>query len=259
MMVKNGINLIDFFSSLNKGNKSVVFKYNNSKNIIKMKSLTLSFIALFGATIMAFGQFQLPKLEYGYSDLEPYIDSTTMYIHYNNHHATYANNLNKTLEKYPELYKKDIVELLENINELPSDIQLSVRNNGGGYYNHCLFWSMLAPAGSTTISPKLEKILIKNFGSIDTFKNEFEKAALGQFGSGWAWLIKESSGKLRIISTSNQDNTLMPFSSVKGKPVLTLDVWEHAYYLKYQSKRASYVKAFWNVVNWKEVEKLITE
>jgi len=118
---------------------------------------------------------------------------------------------------------------------------------------------MLAPAGFTTISPKLEKILIKNFGSIETFKTEFEKAALGQFGSGWAWLIKESSGKLRIISTPNQDNTLMPFSSVKGKPVLALDVWEHAYYLKYQSKRAAYVKAFWNVVNWKEVEKLITE
>ncbi|HNZ62224.1 MAG TPA: superoxide dismutase, partial [Paludibacteraceae bacterium] len=140
-----------------------------------------------------------------------------------------------------------------------ADIQLSVRNNGGGYYNHCLYWSMLAPAGFTTISPKLEKILIKNFGSIETFKTEFEKAALGQFGSGWAWLIKESSGKLRIISTPNQDNTLMPFSSVKGKPVLALDVWEHAYYLKYQSKRAAYVKAFWNVVNWKEVEKLITE
>jgi Fe-Mn family superoxide dismutase len=109
-----------------------------------MKSFAFSFIALFGATVMAFGQFQLPKLEYGYGDLEPYIDSTTMYIHYNNHHATYTNNLNKTLEKYPELYKKDIVELLQNINELPADIQLSVRNNGGGYYNHCLYWSMLA-------------------------------------------------------------------------------------------------------------------
>jgi Fe-Mn family superoxide dismutase len=214
-------------------------------------AILLFFISLFG-----FGQFKLPALGFKYNALEPYIDSTTMYIHYNFHHAAYVNNLNKVLEKYPELYKKDILELIQNINVLPADIQTAVRNNGGGYYNHSLFWTMLAPYGSTKISPDLEKLLVNNFGSIDAFKAEFEKAAVGRFGSGWVWLIKEPSGKLRIISTANQDNPLMPMAEVKGKPVLTLDVWEHAYYLKYQNKRAAYAKAFWNVVNWTEVERL---
>jgi Fe-Mn family superoxide dismutase len=149
------------------------------------------------------------------------------------------------------------LELIRNLNELPSDIQTAVRNNGGGYYNHSFFWTVLAPAGTANMSPRLEKILIANFGSIAAFKAEFEKASVGRFGSGWAWLIKESTGKLRIISTPNQDNSLMPNAEVKGKPVLTLDVWEHAYYLKYRNKRIEYVKAFWNIVNWTEVERLI--
>jgi Fe-Mn family superoxide dismutase len=224
-----------------------------------MKRINLSLFVLLAATTMVFGQYKLPELPYKYSALEPYFDSTTMYIHYNNHHATYCNNVNKVLEKYPELYKESVLELLQNLNELPADIQIVIRNSGGGFYNHNLFWSMLAPAGTANMTPKLEKILITNFGSIDAFKAEFEKAAATRFGSGWAWLIKEPSGKLKIISTPNQDSPILQTADVKGKPVLTLDVWEHAYYLKYQSKRAAYIKAFWNVVNWTEVEKLIGE
>ena len=222
-----------------------------------MKRLKITLILMLTTSVLCFGQFKQPALQFKYSALEPSIDSTTMYIHYNFHHAAYTKNLNKALEKYPELYKKDILELIKNLNELPADIQTAVRNNGGGFYNHSFFWSILAPTGTAPMSPKLEKILIDNFGSIDAFKSEFEKAAVNRFGSGWAWLIKENSGKLRVISTPNQDNSLMPNAVVKGKPVLTIDVWEHAYYLKYRYQRIAYVKAFWNVVNWTEVEKLI--
>ena len=222
-----------------------------------MKRINLSLLVFLVFSSLVYGQYKLPALSFKYNALEPYIDSTTMYIHYNSHHAAYAANLNKALEKYPELYKKTAAELLQNLNELPSEVQTAVRNSGGGYYNHNFFWSVLAPAGSANMSPKLEKIIINNFGSIDAFKAEFEKAATSRFGSGWVWLIQEKTGKLSIISTPNQDNPLLPMAEVKGKPVLTLDVWEHAYYLKYQSKRAAYAKAFWNVVNWTEVEKLI--
>ena len=209
--------------------------------------------------INSFGQYKLPELPYKYNALEPYIDSTTMRIHHDLHHATYVSNLNKALEKYPELYTKSVEELIANFTELPKEIQTAVRNNGGGVYNHTFFWNIMAPAGSTTMSSKLEKILTDKFGSIESFKAEFEKAALGRFGSGWAWLVKDQQGNLKIVSTPNQDNCLMPNSELKGKPVLCIDVWEHAYYLKYQNKRPAYVKAFWNVVNWKEVEKRITE
>jgi Fe-Mn family superoxide dismutase len=202
-------------------------------------------------------QYVLPTLNYGYADLEPYIDSTTMYIHYNNHHAAYTNNLNGALSKYQELFKKPIVEILQNIEELPEDIQTAVRNNGGGYYNHLLFWEFLTPASESKMTAKVEKALIKNFGSVDEFKEAFEKAAATRFGSGWAWLIQDEAGNLKVTSTPNQDNPLMPYVDVKGKPVLALDVWEHAYYLKYQSKRADYTKAFWEVVNWKKVEEMM--
>lgn len=222
-----------------------------------MKRTSLSLILFLVCSMVIFGQFKQTSLPYKYNALEPYIDSTTMYIHFNNHHATYCTNLNKALEKYPELYKKDITELIQGLNELPTDIQTAVRNQGGGFYNHSLFWTMMAPAGTAPMSPKLKKILTESFGSIEIFKVEFEKAAASRFGSGWAWLIKEPSGKLRIVSTANQDSPLLPMSEVQGKPILTLDVWEHAYYLKYQSKRAAYIKAFWDVVNWTEVEKLI--
>ena len=222
-----------------------------------MKQLKIILFLFLATSVSGYGQFKIPALPYSYNALEPTIDSTTMRIHHDFHHAAYAANLNKALEKYPELYKKDILELIQNINELPADILCAVRNNGGGFYNHSFFWSIMAPAGTAPMTPKLEKILIDNFGSVDAFKAEFEKAAVGRFGSGWAWLIKESTGKLRIISTPNQDNSLMQKAEVKGKPVLTIDVWEHAYYLKYQNKRVAYVKAFWNVVNWTEVERLI--
>lgn len=222
-----------------------------------MKRISAFLILALSTSILTFGQYKLPDLPYRYNALEPYIDSATMHIHHDFHHATYVNNLNKALEKIPELYKKDVLELIQNLNELPSDIQTTVRNNGGGVYNHSFFWKIMAAPGTANMSPRMEKILIDNFGSIDVFKAEFEKAAMGRFGSGWAWLIKDPSGKLRIISTANQDNPLMPNADVKGKPILTLDVWEHAYYLKYQNKRAAYVKAFWNVVNWTEVEQLL--
>ena len=221
-----------------------------------MKKINLILIlAIVSLTVSA--QFKQTPLPYKYSALEPYIDSTTMNIHFNNHHAAYTDKLNKSLEKYPDLFKRDIIDLMKNINQLPVEVQSSVRNNGGGFYNHSLFWTLMAPAGSTKISEKLEKKLVENFGSVENFKAEFEKAASSRFGSGWAWLIKDADGKLKIVSTANQDNTFMSDAPVKGVPVLALDVWEHAYYLKYQSKRAAYIKAFWSVVNWVEVEKLV--
>jgi Fe-Mn family superoxide dismutase len=175
------------------------------------------------------------------------------------HHAAYVNNLNKALEKTPELYKKSLPELLSNIDQLPADIQVTVRNNGGGVLNHNFFWKIMAPAGTTSISAALDKKLTENFGSVDKFKEAFEKAALTRFGSGWAWLVASPNGKLEIISTPNQDNLYILGNKQNQKAILTLDVWEHAYYLKYQSKRAAYAKAFWSVVNWKEVERLLNE
>jgi Fe-Mn family superoxide dismutase len=224
-----------------------------------MKRITIFLFLSFCFSVFSYGQYKLPALPYKYSALEPYIDSTTMHIHHDLHHATYVSNLNKALEKYPELYKKDVLELIQNLNQLPAEIQTAVRNNAGGVWNHSFFWTIMAPTGTSPMSAKLEKMLTDNFGSVDAFKAEFEKAAVGRFGSGWAWLIKDSSGKLRIISTPNQDNPLSSTAEVKGTPVLTLDVWEHAYYLKYQNKRAAYAKAFWNVVNWTEVERLASK
>lgn len=224
-----------------------------------MKHLIPIFALLVVFSFSANAQHTLPQLPYAYNALEPYFDSTTMYIHLNNHHAAYVNNLNKALEKYPDLQKKSIQQLLGSLNALPAEIKVTVRNSGGGHLNHSMFWKMLAPAGSTTMSKAVEKMLIDNFGSVDAFKSKFEAASVGRFGSGWAWLLKTPDGKLIIESTANQDNTFMDLIDVNAKPVLALDVWEHAYYLKYQSKRAAYVKAFWNVVNWNEVERLINE
>ena len=224
-----------------------------------MKRLKYLLIFTFCFSLLGYSQYKLPPLPYAYNALEPYIDSTTMRIHHDLHHATYVSNLNKTLEKFPEFYKKDLLDLIKNLNQLPVEVQTAVRNNGGGVWNHSFFWTVMAPAGTANMSPNMEKLLKDNFGSVDAFKAEFEKAALNRFGSGWVWLIKDTKGKLTIISTANQDNTLMSVSPVKGTPVLALDVWEHAYYLKYQNKRAAYAKAFWSVVNWTEVERLASK
>ncbi|MDO9154135.1 MAG: superoxide dismutase [Paludibacter sp.] len=224
-----------------------------------MKKQIILSIILLSSTLFSFAQFSQSPLPFKYNALEPFIDSVTMYIHFNNHHASYVANLNKALEKSPDLKNKSIEYLLQNLSKLPADIQTVVRNNGGGHYNHTFFWTMLTPANKSKMSPKLESVLTQNYGSVEKFKTDFEKVALSRFGSGWAWLIKSEDGKLKMFSTPNQDNSLMDIIKIPGKPILALDVWEHAYYLKYQSKRAEYIKAFWNVVNWDLVEKLMTE
>jgi superoxide dismutase, Fe-Mn family len=194
--------------------------------------------------------FELPKLDYKYGALEPYIDATTMEIHHTKHHAAYTNNLNKELEG-----KTDLSLSIETIIKNISKYSLAVRNNGGGYYNHNLFWKILTP--NTNVNPKGEiaEAINKYFGSFDKFKELFTDAALKRFGSGWAWLILKDKGDLAVVSSPNQDNPLMDTAEVKGSPVLGLDVWEHAYYLKYQNRRAEYIAAFWNIVNWEEVNR----
>lgn len=191
--------------------------------------------------------FELPKLEYAYDALEPHIDARTMEIHYNNHHGTYVKNVNAALETHPDLQKKSIENLIANLNNLPETIRTAVRNNGGGHFNHSLFWSILAPRKGGEPKGEVGKRITEAFGSFDNFKAEFKKAALGRFGSGWVWLVAGDQGRLAITSTPNQDNPLMEGNS---RLILGLDVWEHAYYLKYQFRRADYVDAWWNVVNW---------
>ncbi len=194
--------------------------------------------------------FQLPDLKYDYNALEPYIDARTMEIHYTKHHAAYTNNLNKALEG-SALEGKSIEELMKTIGSAPA----AVRNNGGGFYNHNLFWSVMGPNGSGAPSGELLEAVNQAFGSFDDFKSQFSNAAATRFGSGWAWLVKTGEGKLVVTSTPNQDNPLMDIAEVKGSPILGLDVWEHAYYLKYQNRRPEYIEAFWNVIDWNEVAK----
>jgi Fe-Mn family superoxide dismutase len=192
--------------------------------------------------------FELPKLPYSVDALEPYIVAQTMSIHHGKHHQAYVTNLNAALEKHPELAGKSLEELLSNLNAVPEDIRTAVRNHGGGTWNHNLFWQIMAPKASVTPRPELLKALEAGFGSFDAFKAEFEKAAIGRFGSGWAWLVRQGDG-LAIVSTANQDSPL----SEGLTPLLTIDVWEHAYYLKYQNRRPEYVSNWWNVVNWEAV------
>jgi superoxide dismutase, Fe-Mn family len=193
--------------------------------------------------------FELPKLDYAYDALEPHIDARTMEIHHTKHHQGYTTNLNNAIAG-TNLEGKTIEEILSDI----SKASAAVRNNGGGFYNHDLFWKVMGPNGGGTPSGDLADALNSTFGSFDTFKDEFSKAAATRFGSGWAWLIKTSSG-LKVTSTPNQDNPLMDIADVKGTPILGLDVWEHAYYLNYQNRRPDYIAAFWNVINWEEVTK----
>lgn len=198
--------------------------------------------------------FELPQLPYAYDALEPHIDRETMNIHHTKHHNTYVTNLNKALEGHADLQGKSLDELISNLDAVPESIRTAVRNNGGGHANHSLFWKILSPNGGGTPSGDLLEAINKKFGSFDAFKEEFTKAATGRFGSGWAWLVV-NNGELEVTSTPNQDSPLM-----EGKtPILGLDVWEHAYYLKYQNRRPEYISAFWNVVNWDEVAKLYSE
>jgi Fe-Mn family superoxide dismutase len=192
--------------------------------------------------------FELPQLPYSVDALEPYIDAQTMTIHHTKHHQAYITNLNAALEKHPELADKSLDDLLADLNAVPEDIRTAVRNHGGGTWNHNMFWEIMAPKMSGTPSGEVMKALEAGFGSFDAFKAEFEKAANGRFGSGWAWLVRRGDS-LAIVSTANQDNPL----SEGLAPILGIDVWEHAYYLKYQNRRAEYVTNWWNVVNWERV------
>jgi Fe-Mn family superoxide dismutase len=193
--------------------------------------------------------FTLPPLPYAYNALEPHIDERTMQIHHDNHHGAYVKNLNAALEPYPDLQKKSVEELIANLDALPEPIRAPVRNNGGGHVNHSMFWEMMAPGGAKEPAGALADAISKAFGGLAQFKEQFTKACTGRFGSGWAWLIADRNGALTIDSTPNQDTPLM---SAK-KPVLGCDVWEHAYYLKYQYRRPDYVSAWWNVVNWTDI------
>ena len=194
--------------------------------------------------------YTLPDLPYAYDALEPYIDEETMHLHHDKHHNTYVTNLNAAIEKYPELGEKTIEELLSDMDAIPTDIKTPVRNNGGGHANHSFFWEIMAPNAGGEPTGEIKEAINEAFGDFSSFKEEFKKAAVGRFGSGWAWLVMEN-GKLAITSTANQDSPLM-----EGKtPILGLDVWEHAYYLKYKNVRPDYIAAFWNVINWDEVNK----
>lgn len=193
--------------------------------------------------------FELPQLPYSYDSLEPFFDTKTMEIHHTKHHAAYTDNLNKALEGVDT----DNMSIETLLSEIDMN-NMMLRNNAGGYYNHKLFWELLS-AEKTLMSENLENAINRDFGSIDSFKESFTKSALGRFGSGWAWLCKKDDGTLAIVSTGNQDNPLMP-GIEGGIPILGLDVWEHAYYLKYQNRRAEYIENFWNIINWEKVSEL---
>lgn len=196
--------------------------------------------------------FELKPLPYTTNALEPHIDTKTMEIHHGKHHATYVTNLNNALKDQPELASRTLEELLTHLNEVPETIRTTVRNNGGGHWNHEFFWSLMTPDGSDTPTGELAKELDATFGSFAEFKAKLKTAGLGRFGSGWAWLVANRDGSLAIVSTPNQDNPLM-----EGKyAILGVDVWEHAYYLNYQNRRADYLDAWWSVVNWDVVAKL---
>lgn len=193
--------------------------------------------------------YQLPDLPYDFNSLEPHIDERTMRIHHGKHHNTYVTNLNAALEGHPDLAAKSIEDLLRDIDNVPESIRTAVRNNGGGHANHSLFWQIMSPNGGGEPSGELAEAINKKWGSFDKFKEEFSQAAAGRFGSGWAWLVVDENGELQVYSTANQDSPYMQGHT----PILGLDVWEHAYYLNYQNRRPDYIAAWWNVVNWDNV------
>lgn len=195
--------------------------------------------------------YTLPELPYAYDALEPFFDEETMHLHHDKHHQTYVNNLNAAIEKHPEFFDKTVEELVAYLDRLPEDIRVAVRNNGGGHLNHTMFWEWLAPNAGGTPTGDIAAAIDEAFGSFDDFKAEFKAAATGRFGSGWAWLVLDY-GKLKVVSTANQDNPI----SDGQIPVLGLDVWEHAYYLKYHNVRPDYIEAFFNLINWDKVNEL---
>lgn len=199
-------------------------------------------------------KYTLPELPFSADALEPYIDTLTMTIHHDKHHQAYVDNLNAALDKHPELYDVPLAKLLSELDTVPEDIRTAVRNNGGGHFNHSLFWTLLTPAKGQAPSGELLSAIERDFGSLDAFKDKFATAAKTRFGSGWAWLLVTPDKKLSVVSSANQD---VPLS--EGKPILALDVWEHAYYLHYQNRRPDYINAFWNIVNWDEVSRLFQE
>ena len=200
--------------------------------------------------------YELPPLPYPKEALEPHIDALTMEIHHDKHHGAYVTNVNKAIAGKGDLEHKSVEDLLRGLESVPAEIRTAVRNNGGGHPNHTMFWKLLAPKAGGAPSGGLAQDLQATFGSFESFKETFESAGVGRFGSGWVWLVL-NQGKLEIVSTANQDNPVMGkgIAGAEGKPILGCDVWEHAYYLKYQNRRAEYLKAFWNVVNWPEVVK----
>ncbi|EKF52287.1 superoxide dismutase [Lactococcus garvieae] len=195
--------------------------------------------------------YTLPELPYAYDALEPFFDEETMHLHHDKHHQTYVNNLNAAIEKHPEFFDKTVEELVAYLDRLPEDIRVAVRNNGGGHLNHTMFWEWLAPNAGGAPTGEIASAIDEAFGSFDDFKAEFKTAATGRFGSGWAWLVLDY-GKLKVVSTANQDNPI----SDGQIPVLGLDVWEHAYYLKYHNVRPDYIEAFFNLINWDKVNEL---
>jgi len=199
--------------------------------------------------------YEVPPLPYAYNALEPHIDEQTMHLHHDKHHAAYVTKLNGAVEKHPDLQKKSPEELIRNLHSLPEDIRGVVRNNGGGHVNHTMFWQIMGPNKGGAPSGAIADAINKTFGSFDAFKEKFEAAGANQFGSGWAWLVRTKSGEFQVKSTANQDNPM-----TNGEfPVMGNDVWEHAYYLKYQNRRPDYLKAWWNVVNWDEINKRLKE
>ncbi len=199
--------------------------------------------------------YTLPSLPYPYDALEPCIDKMTMEIHHTKHHQGYINNLNSALEKYSEFHNLELEEILKNLNQLPEEIKIAVRNNGGGHYNHSLFWEIMKPNGGNKPAGKLAEAIENTFGSFENFKNLFSEVALKHFGSGWAWLVLTPQKELKVYSLPNQDSPLMN----GDLPIMGLDVWEHAYYLKYQNRRNEYIQAWWNVVNWEKIEERYLE
>jgi Fe-Mn family superoxide dismutase len=195
--------------------------------------------------------FEVPPLPYDYTALEPYIDEQTMHLHHDKHHAAYVNNLNAALESQPQLASWSAEDLMRRINEVPESIRTTVRNNGGGHINHSMFWRIMRPNGGGAPTGALAQAINDTFGSVDAFKAQFNDAGVKRFGSGWAWLLMDGSGRLQVTSSANQDSPLMDGQF----PIMGNDVWEHAYYLKYQNRRPDYLNAWWNVVNWDEIAK----